>query len=205
MSEHKVCKFCGVESYEKISVFANHVRWCKLNPERGTCKSGSRKPDSEETKIKRALGIKKAYVDGKYKDAAWNNVGRPHTKESKEKISRAALASNHRRLVRSVRDYVKLDGTIVKLDSSWETELATRLDYLSIDWVRPELPLLYVDNTGKNRKYFPDFYLTGYDLYLDPKNPYAFKVQRDKIDILNRMYSNIIWIKSLDECRNFVV
>ena len=42
----------------------------------------------------------------------------------------------------------------------------------------------WIDKYGIERNYFPDFYLPLYDLYLDPKNKFAYKVQKEKIDIL---------------------
>lgn len=58
----------------------------------------------------------------------------------------------------------------VWLDSTWEASLAKELDTLGIIWGRPP-SIDYVLN-GKSKKYFPDFYLKDYDVYLDPKNPY---------------------------------
>ena len=57
--------------------------------------------------------------------------GKPHTEETKLKIQAKALASKHRRLLKSTRVYVKKDGTEVLLDSSWEELLAIRLDKLT--------------------------------------------------------------------------
>ena len=53
--------------------------------------------------------------------------------------------------------------------------------------------------------YFPDFYLVDVGLYLDCKNPYAFQVQKEKIDILNETYDNIVWIRDEIGCQEFTV
>ena len=58
-----------------------------------------------------------------------------------------------------------------KLDSSYEVQVAKSLDANNIEWVRPK-SVYYIDNTGKRRRYMPDFYLPVYDVYLDPKNDY---------------------------------
>lgn len=129
--------------------------------------------------------------------------GKKHTLETKEKISKKALESDHRRLLKSTRNYKRKDGSIIKLDSSWEEALATRLDNLGVHWIRPNKPIYYVDNFGKKRRYYPDFFLPDYNLYLDPKNNHAYNVQKEKIDILNKIYNNIIWIRTLDECKKF--
>lgn len=77
----------------------------------------------------------------------------------------------------------------VYLDSSWELTVALSLDENEIKWVRPE-GLYFYDRCGTQRRYHPDFYLPDYDVYLDPKNPFAMKVQKDKIeDVIS--YTNI--------------
>lgn len=128
--------------------------------------------------------------------------GKYHTEETKNKLSIVARNSNHRRLVRNCRYYIRKDGSQVLLDSSWEEKLAKLLDDKNINWIRPE-PIKWIDKEGKSHNYFPDFYLPDYDLYLDPKNPQACKVQKEKLDILNEIYNNIIILHSEDEIDNF--
>lgn len=62
------------------------------------------------------------------------------------------------------------------MDSSYEVKLANILDELNIQWDRPE-PVEWYDVSGGKHHYFSDFRLIDYDLYLDPKNEYCFKVQ----------------------------
>jgi hypothetical protein len=89
------------------------------------------------------------------------------------------------------------------LDSSWEEALAKRLDELKIEWIRPKLPIQYLTPNGKTHNYFPDFYLLKYDMFLDPKNPYALRVQKEKIDIIKSIMNNLIIIETLEECQSF--
>lgn len=128
--------------------------------------------------------------------------GIKHTEESKKLISIKALKSNHRRLVKSVRDYIKNDGTVVKLDSSWEEELAKRLDYLNIEWIRPN-PIKWIDKNNTERNYFPDFYLPKYDMYLDPKNPAAYKQQNEKVTWLKNNVKNLKFLLTINEIKNY--
>ena len=161
----------------------------------------------KESVQKRTEGIKKAHAAGKYHDSHERSKGRPgkkHSDESKEKISQKARASDHRRLVRSIREYKCKDGSIVQLDSSWEESLARRLDILDIEWTRPP-PLRWIDKDGLSRNYFPDFYLPKHNIFLDPKNPQAVRVQQEKINQLKAQYNNIIFIESLDGCINFTI
>ncbi len=121
-----------------------------------------------------------------------------HTEETKKKLSEIAKKQTHRRLLRSTRMY---NG--VMLDSSWEEALAVRLDELGVKWIRPSQPLKYTLNE-EERNYFPDFYLPDFDLYLDPKNPHAFKVQKPKIDVISTSIPNLVFIRTLDECKSYV-
>lgn len=79
----------------------------------------------------------------------------------------------------------------VLMDSLWEVRLAKFLDEHSIEWVRPQY-LVWVDVNNISRHYYPDFYLPKLDLYLDPKNKFIQKLQKDKIDYINLFYNNVI-------------
>lgn len=79
----------------------------------------------------------------------------------------------------------------VHFDSSWEVMIATSLDSSKILWDRPEHHLPWFDSTGKQRKYFPDFYLPEYNIYLDPKNKYAHKQQKEKISYFKK-HNNVV-------------
>lgn len=188
--------------FDKSHQRANHSRWCEDNPKSKKYRDNlvhSRNKISRESRIKANEKIKQNWKNGKYDNADHGKSfrGKTHSEESKQKIREKALASDHRRLVRNP---IKYKGVL--LDSTWELELAKRLDSLSIEWIRPK-PLKWVDTDGIEHNYFPDFYLPVFNLYLDPKNPQAFKVQRNKIEILDKTYDNIIWLTSLDECQNF--
>ena len=66
-------------------------------------------------------------------------------------------------------------GNNVTLQSSYELACAKILDSLHIKWIRPK-SLKY-----NGRRYFPDFYLPEYDLYLDPKNDFLAKKDAQKL------------------------
>jgi hypothetical protein len=151
---------------------------------------------------KRNKSIKQAWADGKYSGVNHSHPGWKHSEKTIEHLRQKALASPHRRLVRSIREYVKKDGTVVKLDSSWEVALAERLDQINVEWIRPD-PIKWIDKLGVSHHYFPDFYLPVYDLYLDPKGPYAIKAQIDKIICLTKQVKNLIIITSLEKCKNY--
>lgn len=64
-------------------------------------------------------------------------------------------------------------------DSKWEVVVAKSLDENNIEWIRPKIGFVWTDD---GKKYYPDFYLPEYDVYLDPKNPYLMIKDKPKID-----------------------
>lgn len=73
----------------------------------------------------------------------------------------------------------------VTLESSWEVEIAELLDKHQITWIRPS-PLTWVDSSGKQHSYFPDFYLPDWKVYLDPKNPYCMEQDKEKMAAISK-------------------
>jgi hypothetical protein len=67
-------------------------------------------------------------------------------------------------------------GKEVCLQSTYELTCAELLDKLGIKWIRPT----YI-RYNETKKYFPDFYLVDYDIYLDPKNDFLAKKDQEKI------------------------
>lgn len=66
----------------------------------------------------------------------------------------------------------------VTMDSSWEVDIAKCMDSKGIIWQRSKKNyFLWTDNSGRKRRYHPDFYLPDYGVHLEPKN--KFLLQRD--------------------------
>ena len=63
-------------------------------------------------------------------------------------------------------------------DSEWEVKVAESLDHHNVKWIRPKVGFVWND---AGNKYYPDFYLPEYDVYLDPKNNYLQTIDGDKI------------------------
>lgn len=198
------CKYCNEEYTNSV-----HVRWCKLNPfySENRLKASKSYYEKLPEMIKK---IKQAHKNGKYDEAKKNQrenpnwLGRRHSKETREKMSNTNSKLTHRRLCKSTRLYSCKDESKVLLDSSWEEVLAKRLDELDIKWVRPKDPIPY-ELDGKIHNYFPDFYLTDYDIFLDPKNPFAIKVQKKKLDIIKIVLPNLVILESEKSCREFEI
>ena len=207
-----ICTHCCKEfdiSNKPKGWMANHSRWCEFNPKR--LEYVLNLQGNNNTKImnnaRKKSGITNQFTKAKIEgtpipDGAWLGKigpfdGRMHSTKTKQLMSEKALASPHRRLRRKLIEY---NG--VMLDSTWELELAIRLDSLNIKWIRPD-PIKWVDGDNKIHNYFPDFYLVDHDIYLDPKNPQAIKVQQDKLKYLLTQYTNIVIIETLEQCKNF--
>lgn len=201
------CKYCD-KSFDiemTANERANHSRWCEQNPKRDEYKktnSDCSQMRTAEAMAKKIVSLKKAHADGKYDESHAKRKGKPgtpHSEETKRHLREKALASPHRRLRRKRIEY---NG--IWLDSTWEYELAKRLDELKVKWVRPN-PIPWVDEKGVTHNYFPDFYLPDFNLFLDPKNPHAVNVQKKKLACILTQYSNIVIIKSLEECSNYKI
>jgi len=165
-------------------------------------------PDSME---KKAQSISLAHKNGQYAGAPQKGVrtklkrGTVPTKESNPEwyasICNAAQKSKHQRVSKRSHKFVDKHGREFIFDSSWEDALAIRLDQLDVEWTRPD-PIPYVLADGKERNYFPDFYLPKFDLYLDPKNPYVMRKQKEKLDAVSKIIDLVI-LESKEACTTF--
>lgn len=201
------CRHCNV-SLDNLNTTqrANHSRWCTLNPKRieyvnalARHRENIINPRNQFVKARdEGRPIPQGTMTGK----PGSMLGKKHSLGTRQHLKEKALASPHRRLVRSIRKYTQKDGTIVSLDSSWEEALAIRLDAINVVWIRPT-PLKWTDDANVTHNYFPDFYLVDFDIYLDPKNPYAIKAQKTKIKCLTEQIKNLVIITSLEDCNNF--
>jgi hypothetical protein len=70
-------------------------------------------------------------------------------------------------------------------ESSFEEKLSSILNELEIYWIRPTF-FWYEDNKGNKRRYYPDFYLPFYNIYIDPKNDYLIKTDIHKIYLTSK-------------------
>ncbi len=172
------CEFCNKKCSNDNS-YRNHTRCCPENPNRNyvngmvgkvSHKKGKTK-DTDESIKRQAKSFKAKIVSGEYIPHRT-----PHTKECKEGMSLIMQGKMQNRYTASKR--IEYNG--IKFESSWEYAVAIDLDANDIKWTRPA-PILYKDINDQQRRYYPDFYLVDYDVYLDPKNDYVKKLDADKI------------------------
>lgn len=87
----------------------------------------------------------------------------------------------------------------ILFDSSWEVEIAKWMDEHNVKWIRSRKMLFrWTDSLGNKRRYYPDFYLPDFNVYLDPKNKYLMEKDREKIEAAQRE-NNIVVIWGLRE------
>lgn len=77
--------------------------------------------------------------------------------------------------------YIDSFGSACTLDSSYEFRFANILDKLRINWIRPN-HLWYTGQDNLRHRYHPDFFLTDYNIYFDPKNDYLIQQDEWKIN-----------------------
>ena len=82
----------------------------------------------------------------------------------------------------------------VWFDSSWEILVAKSLDEHGVQWERPKTGYVWNNN---NNKYYPDFFLPDFNVFLDPKNDYLRKKDQFKIESASNL--NQIRILVLNE------
>jgi len=132
----------------------------------------------EKTKIKYEKNPKKCIICKK--EIAFNKKRRKTCGEECYKILVKENAINNENCGGKTY-YKKYKYKEIHFDSSWEVDLAKWMDNLNIKWKRKKLTLWWIDKNENKRRYHPDFYLPEYDIYLDPKNSYKLKQDKDKL------------------------
>ena len=207
MKLNYICKFCGKVCI-RPSGLAIHERTCKLNPERKPiqnhkCNWPSAKPKSEGWICRgclRKLKTRKELFShqkecNSYKELLVNEckergkafskkfkgskiLGHPHTEEVKQRMRELTFE----RHLGGWHTSKTVEYKGVKLDSQYEFEVAKELDENQVKWKRPTY-FLWEDANGIKHRYYPDFYLPEYNVYLDPKNDYLINNKSKRFGI----------------------
>lgn len=195
----KECNKCGKE-FEPVKGLINY---CSLE-----CRNS--RSWSEEDKMKKSLSARKSKkviranqdknkIKKQWETRKKNGGGKETQKEitcsccGKQFISERTPSGSRFRTWCSSECYISIKRKNfkgknityknIKMDSQWEKKLAIYLDKKKIKWERPDF-ITWLDNEGIERKYFPDFFLPEYEIYLDPKNPLLMETQKEKLDII---------------------
>jgi hypothetical protein len=80
-----------------------------------------------------------------------------------------------------------------RMDSGAELKFAELLDEHDIRWVKNSTEFFaYEDSSGKKRKYYPDFYLSDHDLWVEVKSEY-YKTEHFDLKIESVDNIQVIW------------
>lgn len=176
------CRFCGSIRKNDNSL-RNHERLCKENPNRQLSgfvlynHSNKHKRTNQYIKAKQ-LGLPKPVVSEETRRKLSEHAkGRKHTEEYKKKMSELAKKNGFGGWHTSRS--IEYNG--IKLDSTYEVTFAKDLDNNNIKWERPK-PFLYKLN-GIEHRYYPDFFLPDYNVFVDTKNDYLIHRVNPKFGI----------------------
>ena len=163
------CIICKMEC--KPKGFDGHFRIAHLNhkPMKGKVshRKGLTKDTSDEI-LKQSKLLKQFYTDGKDR--------RVFSPEARLKLSNLAKENGLGGYRPHPNRGERYNG--IWFDSKWEVAVAKSLNENSIQWIRPKTGFVWTD---KGNKYYPDFFLPDFDVYLDPKNSYLIKKDAYKI------------------------
>ena len=82
-------------------------------------------------------------------------------------------------------EYINIYNEKMMLNKE-EIILAAQLDLLKLDWCRNKKSFNYIDLEGKQRKYYPDFYIKNYNFYIEYKGWIIDKMIHKMKDAVNR-------------------
>lgn len=135
-----------------------------------------------------------------------------HTEDAKQKISKNNQGWKY---VGSGGRYckwhpvLKKDGSIVKVQGTYEKRFAEVLNIIDPDWIKPisgkqNLHLMWVDDIGKKHSYFPDFWCPNLKKYFEVKGRYD-EPDIQKMKYILSHYNNIemIFLEDIKKYEKF--
>lgn len=168
LQDNLYCQYCNKQCKNLNSLKQHEIR-CKENPNHKESsfieynKIAWNKGLTKETDERVAKGAKT--FNDKLASGEIIFKGTPHTEEFKKLASINAKKNKLGGWHSS--QHIKYNG--VRLDSSYELHVAKSLDENNIKWIRQPY-FLWIDKNNNEHRYYPDFYLSEYNVYLDPKN-----------------------------------
>jgi hypothetical protein len=156
------CQYCSRALADQAAAKAKHEKSCRENPNRVAAPNQWNKGY-----VWREESLKKMSI------AAGK---RRHSEETKVKLSK--IAKEREFGGKTSRNAIWYNG--MYLHSSYELSLAKSLETHGVKFDRG-MHFKYTGVDGKEHRYYPDFYLPEYDVYLDPKNDYLIWKDSEKI------------------------
>lgn len=142
--------------------------------------------DTNETLRVVGENLSKKYKNGILKHS-WS--GRSHTKETKQKISNSASASNNGYVKTKYYEvFSKYQNKLVKVQGSYELKYALVLNEQNINWIRDrKINLKYkLHDDDYIHTYYPDFYLVDLNEYIEIKG-FFWRSKDGKVDDYRKM------------------
>lgn len=103
-------------------------------------------------------------------------------------------------------NYRKFKYKDIWLDSSWELQLAQWFDKKNIEWKRSkDIKFQWIDSNGISHMYYPDFFLEKYNIYVDPKNKFLQKKDKEKLDYVRREYRVMLLVGNVNELKSAIL
>ena len=184
-----LCKYCNSERKNDNSL-RNHERTCRENPDRYTPTGGNRKglaPWNKGLDKNSHPSLKKTSeaISKFQRDQVSNGTYVPRRMgvEAREKTSeRQSLHNNGGRC-----KWFDVNG--IKVQGTWEYNVAIKLNELGIKWSKPrkkEDILTYIIG-GTVKSYSPDFYLEEENVYLEIKG-YWWGNDKEKMKLVREQH-----------------
>jgi len=79
----------------------------------------------------------------------------------------------------------------MKVQGTWELKYAEYLLENNISFYAHRGRIAYIDSTGTEHSYYPDFYLPDEDRYVDIKASYIYDMTREKFELIRAQYPNL--------------
>lgn len=179
-----VCEFCK-KICKNLNSLRNHTRLCRLNPN---------KQESNIKKFKDRNSI--PWNKNKTGFTAWNKgkegtfKGKHHSEKTKTQmsVSRSKLYESGWEPVCGRAKKYSYNSHIagnIKVDGTWELEVAKYFDFINIEWKRNKNRFRYIKPDGKISTYQPDFIIKDY-IYIEVKG-YETDIDRAKWSQFNEL------------------
>lgn len=199
-------KTCSEECHKKLRVYYTSLKKPRIRPNYNKsslaqierrykihcfkCEKNKREPltfeEFKEQTFKRDNHIKIKRITKVKKERICIECNEIFYSKDRLTCSNGCLYKQRERNCGHARKFKVVDsaGKECTLGSPWEKIVYDYLIENKIYWTRPKYITWYSESKQKACKYFADFYLPNYNLYLDPKNSYVQKLQQEKLEVL---------------------
>jgi len=129
---------------------------------------------------------------------------KPRSKETKEKISKNNKGWMYGNRKCKWHEIIKVDGTKIKVQGTYEKRFAKILNILDEDWIKPDYlkdTLIWFDENNKKHTYYPDFWCPTLKKFFEVKGRYE-EYDKMKMKYILSHYNNVEMI-FLDDIKTY--